>query len=273
MIQQFKRKEASECDPTNRAMHTKTNDELVEMIYDGNDKDDEALQQLIHNLIPMMLKLGRMYLGRIPIYDNDDYIQEGSILIWRKIRDRKWNPGSGRFGNFFYTAFRFRVLHMYRTYVMKNMIKINEDEDYYCYGYRICTLVVDEFAIEYREKQKERNKAWAIKSGRQKPKLEEPKKPEMTPAEKAEKERQRRREYFAKHREEINARKHQWYIENREYALRYQKAYDAGVRIGKHGMPKGGYALGKLTMHQEEPDSPEEENHVFYTIKQRKEGL
>ena len=38
-------------------MHAKTNDELVEMIYDGNDKDDEALQQLIHNLIPMMLKL------------------------------------------------------------------------------------------------------------------------------------------------------------------------------------------------------------------------
>ena len=63
------------------------------------------------------------------------------------------------------------------------------------------------------------------------------------------------------------------YIENREYALRYQKAYDAGVRIGKHGMPKGGYALGKVTMHQEEPDSPEEENYVFYTIKQQKEGL
>ena len=51
MIQQFKRKGASECDPTSKAMHTKTNDELVAMIYDGNDKDDEALQQLIHNLM------------------------------------------------------------------------------------------------------------------------------------------------------------------------------------------------------------------------------
>ena len=182
-------------------MHTKTNDELVEMIYAGHDKYDEALQQLIHNLIPMMLKLGRMYLGKIPIYDNDDFIQEGSILIWKKVKDRKWNPGSGRFCNFFYSAFRFHVLHMYRDYVMKNMIKINEDEDYYCYGYRICTLVVDEFAIEYREKQKERNKAWAIKTGRQKPKSDEPMKPKMTPEEKAEKERQRRREYFAKHAE------------------------------------------------------------------------
>ena len=109
------------------------------------------------------------------IYDNDDYIQEGSILIWKKIRDRKWNPGSGRFGNFFYTAFRFRVLHMYRTYVMKNMIKINESEDYYYYGYRICTLVVDEFAIEYREKQKERNKAWAINQDVKNPNWKNPK--------------------------------------------------------------------------------------------------
>ena len=266
MIQQFKRKGASECDPTGGTMYTKTNDELVEMIYAGNDKYDEALQQLIHNLIPMMLKLGRMYLGKIPIYDNDDYIQEGSILIWKKVKDRKWHPGSGKFCNFFYSAFRFHVLHMYRDYVMRNMIKINEDEDYYCYGYRICTLVVDEFAIEYREKQKERNKAWAIKTGRQKPKSNEPKKPKMTPEEKAEKERQRRREYFAKHREEINAKKHQWYIENRAYALQYQKAYDAGVRIGKHGMPKGGYALSKVKMHQV-TESPEEENNIFFTIK------
>ena len=52
-------------------MHAKTNDELVEMIYDGNDKDDEALQQLIHNLIPMMLKLGRMYLGRMLMYGKE----------------------------------------------------------------------------------------------------------------------------------------------------------------------------------------------------------
>ena len=37
-------------------MHTKTNDELVAMIYDGNDKDDEALQQLIHNLMPTFWK-------------------------------------------------------------------------------------------------------------------------------------------------------------------------------------------------------------------------
>lgn len=185
-------------DPARRKMHTKTNEELVQMIYGGEDKDNEALQQLIHNLIPMMLKLGRMYLGKIPIYDNDDYIQEGSILVWRKINDHKWNPGLGRFGNFFYTAYRFRVLHMYRSYVMKNMVKINESEDYYYFGYRICTLVVDEFAIEYREKQKIRNKAYAIRTGRQKPPTDEPKKTKMTPEEKAEIQKQRRKEYLEK---------------------------------------------------------------------------
>ena len=48
-------------------MYTKTNDELAKMIYEGADVTGEALQQLIHNLVPMMVHLGRMYLGRIPI--------------------------------------------------------------------------------------------------------------------------------------------------------------------------------------------------------------
>ena len=252
-------------------MYTKTNDELAKMIYEGADVTGEALQQLIHNLVPMMIHLGRMHLGRIPVYDDDDFIQEGSMLLWAKIRDRKWNPGSGRFSNFFYSAFRFRVLHIYRSYVMKNMVKINESEDFYYYGYRICTLVVDEFATEYREKQKVRNKAWAIRTGRQKPQADDPPESKMTPEEKAEKQKQRRKEYLAKHREEMNARKHEWYIKNHEYALKYQKAYDAGVRIGKHGKPKGGYSLSELEMHQEF-DFLGQEKSIFYTIKQQKEG-
>lgn len=251
-------------------MYTKTNDELVQMIYDGDEKCNEALQQLLHNLTPLMVRLGRNHLGRIPIYDDDDFIQEGSLLLWRNIRDRKWNPERGRFYTFFYSSFRNRLLNLFRDYVLKNMIKINESEDYYYYGYRICTLVVDEFATEYREKQKARNKAWAIKTGRQKPKPDVPPKPKMTPEERTEKERQRRREYHAKHREEQNAKRHQWYVEHHEYALKYQKAYDAGVRIGKHGQPKGGYAMSKVKMHQE-LDSLEQENIIFYTMKQ-KEG-
>ncbi len=271
MIQQFKRKEASECDPTRRTMQIKTNEELAEVIYDGNDTDSEALQQLIHNLVPVMVRLGRMHLGKIPIYDDEDYIQEGSILLWTKIRDKKWKPGSGRLYSFFYTAFKFRLLHMYRDYVLKNMIKINESEDYYYYGYRICTLVVDDYATEYRKKQKERDKAWAIKSGRQKPKTDEPKKPQMTPEEKAEKEKQRKKEYLEKHREENIARKRKWYLENRAYALQYQKAYDAGVRIGKRGRPKGGYSMSEVEMHLD-LDTIEPENRIFYTMKHKKEG-
>ena len=216
-------------------MQTKTNDELVELIYGGDDKDDEALQQLIHNLIPIMLKLGRMYLGKIPILDNDDYIQEGSFLIWKKIRERKWNPGAGRFGNFFYSAFRFHVLHIYRDYVLKNMVKINESEDYYYYSYRICTFVVDEFAVEYRAKQKERNKAWAIKTGRQKPESEKPTKPKMTPEERAEREKQRRKEYVEKHREEMNAKRHQWRLTRHRCCGQLLQNGDYQHRNGFHG--------------------------------------
>ena len=76
-------------------MHTKTNEELAKMICDGDDTNGEALYQLIHNLKPLMLKQGRMHLGKIPIYDEDDYIQEGSILIWKRIRDGIIEPVAG----------------------------------------------------------------------------------------------------------------------------------------------------------------------------------
>ena len=43
------------------------------------------------------------------------------------------------------------------------------------------------------------------------------------------------REYYQKNKEKCRAAKHKWYMEHREYALHYQKAYEHGVRIGKKG--------------------------------------
>lgn len=213
-------------------MIEKTNEQLLMKIY-NHDNEEKALLQLIQNLRPMMIKIGRKHLSKIPIYDTDDYVQEGAILLWKLIQRRKYN-GKGKLSSLFYTAFDRRCINIHRDYVLKNLIQIHEaNDDQYYYGYHICRLVVDEYATEYRKKKKEWDKRWAEKTGRKKPDAE--KKPVMTPEERREKARQRSREYQAAHRDQCNAAKKKWYKEHHEYALLYQKLYDQGVRIGKKG--------------------------------------
>lgn len=221
--------------PAKLKMTDKTNEELLEIIY-GQENVNAALVQLIYNLRPMMIKIGREHLRKVPIYDKDDYIQEGSLVLWKIIDTRKYN-GRGKLSSLFYTMFKRRCINLYRNYVLKNRIQLSECEDYYCYGYHICTLVEDEYATEYRRKKKEWDKHYSEKTCRQKPSKK--KKPVMTPEERREKNRQYSREYYATHKEQCQARKKRWYQEHREYALLYQKLYDQGVRIGKKGsVPK-----------------------------------
>lgn len=215
-------------------MNEKTNEELVALIC-TQDRPDVALAQLIKNLSPMMIKIGRLHLSKIPIYDTDDYLQEGSIVLWSLIKSG-YSKRRGKFSTLFYTSFDRRCINLYRDYVMKNLLKVNESEDYYDYGYQVSTLVVDEYATEYREKQKVRNRKWAERTGRVKPASKRP--PKLTPEEKRERARQRSREYYAAHREQCLAAKHKWYQENHEYALQYQKAYAKGVRTGEKGPSK-----------------------------------
>ena len=64
-------------------MYTKTNDELAKIIYDGTDKTEEALQQLIHNLVPMMVHLGRMKDGSRKVLEITEVLgyEDGSIHL------------------------------------------------------------------------------------------------------------------------------------------------------------------------------------------------
>lgn len=212
-------------------MNTKTNEELLRMIYDSDHKD-AALGQLIENLTPMMVKIGRSRLMRIPYMDTDDYIQEGSIVLWSIIQNHKYN-GTGKFSNLFYTVFDYKCRNKYRDYILKNWICYYESDDMYHYGYQTCIMAEDPYARIYRDQQKERNKRWYNKHKRKTP-IEEGK-PPLSPEEKKERTKQRRREYYESHREQMKAAKKKWYQEHREYALLYQKAYAQGVRIGKKG--------------------------------------
>ena len=206
-------------------MYTKTNEELILWIYAENQIEN-AFEQLIKNLTPMMVKIGRWHLGKLHFYDTEDYIQEGSVVLWKLIQSRKYDR-EGKFSNLFYTAFDRKCISLYRSYMMKNLVQLSESKDCYSYGYRICHFVEDEYAREYADKQRERNKKWREKTQGHPP----PKPPKLTEEERKERKRQRSLEYYIKNRDKCREAKRRWYAENREYALQYQKAYDLDKKV------------------------------------------
>ena len=212
-------------------MENLSNEELVSLIYE-DDSSEDLLGRLIKNLTPMMVKIGKKHLSKLYLYDVDDYIQEGTVVLWRLIQSRKYD-GKRKFSNLFYSAFEHKCINLYRDYVLKNMVQLYTDEDYYNYGYRVVTLVEDEYVQQYREKQRERNKRWYEKTHGTSPKA-----PKLSEEERKERNRQRAREYYLRNKEKCQEAKRRWYRENREYALEYQRAYGQSVRTGVNDFEK-----------------------------------
>ena len=217
-------------------MKTKTNEELAQL-YQESENAEEAFAQLLDNLTPMIVKIGKYHLSSCGIYDTDDYIQEGSIVLWNLLEKGTFENKAGKLSSLFYTAFRNRCIRMYWSYVGKNLVPVNDSEDYYHYGYQITTLVEDSHLEEHRKRTREQNERWYEKKygkklGKRVPLSEEERQ------KRDETRKQRQRAYVAEHRGELRSKRKAWYQENRDYALFYQKAYSQGVRIGKKGPPK-----------------------------------
>lgn len=212
-------------------MENLSNEELVSLIYE-DDSSEDLLGRLIKNLTPMMVKIGKKHLSKLYLYDVDDYIQEGTVVLWRLIQSRKYD-GKRKFSNLFYSAFEHKCINLYRDYVLKNMVQLYTGEDYYNYGYHVVTLVEDEYVQQYREKQRERNKRWYEKTHGTSPKA-----PKLSEEERKERNRQRTREYYLRNKEKCQEAKRRWYRENREYALEYQRAYGQSIRTGINDFEK-----------------------------------
>lgn len=211
-------------------MKNKTNEELVALIH-ANENVEIAFMQLVKNLRSAMIKIGRKHLSKLYIYETDDYIQEGSLVLWTLLKKRVYD-GRAKFFSLFFTAFTYKCTNLYRDYVLKNLIPLSEVEDFYCYGYSVSKMTVDQYAENYRIEQHVRNKTLYEKK---KKSSQNTYSNTLRLEEKRERSRQRSREYYQKNKEKCRAAKHKWYMEHREYALHYQKAYEHGVRIGKKG--------------------------------------
>lgn len=126
-----------------------TNEELVSLISQG---EEAAYEQLFTNLKPITLNEAKLYRGKMPTYDSEDFIQEGQITIWKIIS--RGNFKSGKFAAYYTTAIRFRLRNIYRDYCLKNPITLADAADERGEGYNKAILTEANYVEAYREKHR-----------------------------------------------------------------------------------------------------------------------
>ena len=177
---------------------TYSNEELVNIIQSG---DEAAYDQLFHNLAPIILHEAEMYRNKMDTYDTEDFLQEGMIVAWEIIS--RGNFKGGKFSTYFGAAVRKHLIRIWRDYNLKNLVCIGESED--CRGNITRILVESDYAREYREEQRQRNKAWYEKKKAAEPPKE--KKPPMTKEERSRKIMAYQKEYYAAHPDKLAERR------------------------------------------------------------------
>ena len=122
-----------------------------------------ALEELAQRMRPIIMTEALKYRSTLP-YDSDDYMQEGRILLWKiALQKTYWR---GCFKRYFTNAIRFRFNNLFRDYVLKNLVRIGEYQDFYGNTYQI--LVVSDYAKNYREKHREHcRRSYAKKQAQQ----------------------------------------------------------------------------------------------------------
>lgn len=184
-----------------------TNEDLI-MTLIANPNDSMAFEELIQRMKPVIFGEAMTYRSQLP-FDSDDYLQEARIVLWKIAVKGSFRPGN--FKNFYISAIRFHLRHLYRDYVLHNMIQIGGYED--CRGNTFQILVEAPFAAEFREKHRihcresyHRRKA---RKAEERERLGIPApapKPKLTPEERRERNSARSLAYYYAHRDEMNAR-------------------------------------------------------------------
>lgn len=211
---------------TKKGVATMSNEELVKTIQETGSED--AYEELFRNIRPIIIHEAEMYKGKIPHYGLEDYIQEGNLLAWKIIFSGNFKGGS--FAVYFGKAMRNYLCRIFRDFSMKNLICIGQKED--DHGNVTSILVEAEYAVAYREKQRERNKRYYERKkveaaeARLAAGIPEPvKKPPMTKEERSRRVVAHQREYYAAHPEKLEERraKMRAYEKERRARLKMEK--------------------------------------------------
>jgi hypothetical protein len=183
------------------------NEQLIDIIRAGNE---DAYRQLFRNLRPIILHETAKYIGLMESYAREDLIQECEIVAWEIIS--RGNFKGGNFNAYFAAAIRNRLIRIWQDFNRKNLICLGEVIDEHWGVTRI--MVESDYAREYREKQRQRSKAWYEKKKAAQPQKE--KKPRMTKEEKTARQVAWQREYYASHPDKLAERREKNRIRERE---------------------------------------------------------
>jgi hypothetical protein len=175
-----------------------TNEELVTIIQSG---EEAAYDQLFRNLRPVMLHEIDMYRNKMDTYGVDDLLQECQIVAWEIIARGSFKGGV--FSSYYGAAIRNHLIRIWRDYNLKNLVCIGESED--CRGNITRILVESDWAKEYREKQRQRSKAWYDKKKAAEPPKE--KKPPMTREERSRRVMAYQKQYYLAHPDKLAERR------------------------------------------------------------------
>ena len=186
------------------------NEQLIDLIRAGNEA---AYDQLFRNLRPVMLHEAAMYMNKMDTYDLEDLIQECQIVAWEVIS--RGNFKGGRFSTYYGAAVRNHLIRIFRDYNLKNLVCIGEAED--CKGNITRIMVESDYAREYREKQRQRSKAWyEKKKAAQPPKEPKPKKAPETKEERSKRIMVYQKQYYSSHPDKLAERREKNRIRERE---------------------------------------------------------
>lgn len=123
--------------------------------------DSPVLQELTQRMRPIIMTEALKYRSQLPS-DTDDYMQEGRILLWQIALQKAYRRGC--FTRYFTTAIRFRFSNLFRDYVLKNLVRIGEYQDFYGNTYQI--LVVSDYAKNYQKHREHCRRSYAKKRAR-----------------------------------------------------------------------------------------------------------
>ena len=144
-----------------------------------------------------------MYLDRMPIFDEDDFIQEGNILIWKILEEKRFQKGT--FEAFVRTSYRRKLVDTYRSYCLKNPEILHHEEGRD--GYDIAILNESVYAERFREEQRRRSKEYYWKKKAERETATEDSPVKESAEEKLAAKKAQARAYYEAHKDEINERK------------------------------------------------------------------
>ena len=206
-----------------------TNEELVTIAAAG---DEHAYEQLFANMKPITIREAKKYLGKMPTYDMDDFIQEGNIVIWKIVS--RGNFKGGIFAAYYTSAIRFRLCTIYRDYCIKNAIVLREVADEKGEGYNKAILAEAAYVETYREKHRRHcRESYARKKAREAEArkvagIPDPQpQPKQTKEEKIAKQVAWQKEYYATHPDKLEERRARMRIYERERRARIKAEKEA----------------------------------------------